>query len=481
MDAAAMERLFQAFTQGDSSTTRRYGGTGLGLTIARRLTEAMNGTIEVTSNPGKGSVFTVTMRLPIVAHGPPVAKPVDLHGLKALIVDDNATNRRILEHYLTAAGMQFESADSAKAGLELARSAAARAAPFDLVVLDYQMPEMDGLGFVQELRADPEIARLPCVVLSSLGDRTGVANASSVAAWIAKPVRQASLLRILGTVAGRTAGRDQLPRSPVVGGTFPGARVLLVEDNVVNQQVARRMLATMGINAELAINGKEAFTYIRTEHFDLVFMDCQMPVMDGYEATDAIREWERTHGGHTPIVAMTANAMAGDRERCLAAGMDDYLAKPIKRDLLTTMLAKWLTPIGDAEVAQPLTAVDVQPSAPALRPMLDEHALLQLRELMQEDFAAVIETYLEDTPRQMAAMEAALTRQDLSALGRGAHSLKSSSRSISAQAVADAAAALESAMVADGTAQAAADRLAELRRCVALTLPALKHVASAPM
>ena len=474
MSAATAERLFHAFTQADSSTTRKYGGTGLGLTIARRLTEAMGGSIQINSEAGKGSTFTVTVPLTILPHSPTAARACNLNGLKALIVDDNATNRRIVEHYLSAAGMQFESAACAPAGLAMARSASASGAPFDMVVLDYQMPEMDGLGFVKELRADPAIARIPCVVLSSLGDRSGVANSSTVAAWIAKPVRQASLLRILATVAGRTAGRDQPLRRVANAASFAGARVLLVEDNAVNQQVARKLLSVFGIEAELAVNGEEALTYIRTEHFDAVFMDCQMPVMDGYEATRAIREWEQKHGGHTTIIAMTANAMAGDRERCLAAGMDDYIAKPIKRDVLAAALTKWLTPIADAETIH-ASALDgsTTPIDPA-QAVLDTDALVQLRELMEAEFSEIIETYLVDTPKQLASMADALSRADAATLSRGAHSLKSSSRSVGARLVADRAARLEATVLLGSSSEAQTSGLAELAAAADLTLQALR-------
>jgi PAS domain S-box-containing protein len=344
MSSEVVGRLFQAFSQADSSTTRRYGGTGLGLTIAKRLVEAMKGTLEVNSKIGEGSTFSAILPLPVAQHATITPVAGGLRGLKALIVDDSATNRLILEHYLTAAGMKHVSAAGALSGLEAARSAAGSGEPFDIVLLDYQMAEVDGLGFISGLRADPAIADIPCVMLSSLGDRGGVPDNSGVAAWLAKPVRQAALRRVLATIVGQTGTRERLTEKRALGQfNFMGARVLLAEDNVVNQMVASRVLQGFGVSTELAANGEEALSLARTEHFDAVLMDCQMPVMDGYEATRAIRDWERaTTGKRVPIIAMTANALSGDRARCISAGMDDHLAKPFKREAVGTALAKWL-------------------------------------------------------------------------------------------------------------------------------------------
>ena len=362
MSQDVVGRLFQAFSQADSSTTRRYGGTGLGLTIAKRLVEAMKGTLEVNSRIGEGSTFSAVLPLPVAQHATIAPVPGGLRGLKALIVDDNATNRLILEHYLTAAGMKHVSAAGALAGLEAVRSAARSGAPFDIVLLDYQMPEVDGLGFISGLRADPAIANIPCVMLSSLGDRGGVPNNTGVAAWLGKPVRQAALRRALATIVGQTGARERLAekRTPEQF-NFTGARVLLAEDNVVNQKVALRVLQGFSVSAELAANGEEALGLAKTEHFDAILMDCQMPVMDGYEATRAIREWERTTGGRrVPIIAMTANALSGDRARCLAAGMDDHVAKPFRRETVGAALGKWLScAVEEANTDEPeVTGVD---------------------------------------------------------------------------------------------------------------------------
>jgi len=347
MTKETLRTLFTVFTQADSSTTRKYGGTGLGLAISKRVVDAMGGYFRVRSRVGQGTTFSVHIPMQPLTIGEP-SEHLLLAGIRCLIVDDNATNRRVLEHYLDREAMVFRSESSARAGLQALRRAAADGVPYDLVLLDYQMPEMDGLGFVRQLRKEAAISATKCIVLSSLGARVAEADEAGVAAWLSKPVRIAHLQRVVSQLAGRE--RDVIAPPAAVHIAFDASsRVLLVEDNPVNQMVARHILQTFGVAVEVAENGAGALAAIQQGHFDVVLMDCQMPVMDGYAASAAVRAWEadathRDDRHRVPIVAMTANALSGDREKCLAAGMDEYLSKPIKRDALAVILARWLTP-----------------------------------------------------------------------------------------------------------------------------------------
>ena len=335
--------IFESFTQADGSTTRRHGGTGLGLTICRQLVTMMYGQIDVASVPGEGSTFRVALTLEKqdgVAPRPGVGRP--LHGVRVLAVDDNATNRLILHQQLRSWGCRPEEAASGPEALAMLR-AAARRDPFALVLLDMHMPEMDGQQVAAQIRADATLAEVPLVLLSSIGGLRGGldgARAMGFDAALTKPVCQATLLETVAGVLGRHAERVGAAPLGDEAPSVASLHVLLVEDNPVNRTVLLTMLAKLGCRTEAVANGRQAVEAVMAAHYDLVLMDVQMPEMDGFEAAAEIRR-RQTGRRRVPIVAVTAHTMPGDRERCLAAGMDDYLAKPVKLEVLAQKLVTW--------------------------------------------------------------------------------------------------------------------------------------------
>ncbi|MBI2512296.1 MAG: response regulator [Opitutae bacterium] len=353
-------RLFQAFTQADNSTTRKYGGTGLGLAIARQLVQIMGGQITVHSEPGHGSNFCFTARFekqlqPHVA-APRPADP-SLFDVRVLVVDDNATNRQILRHQLFAWNMEKDSAADAAEALTVLRAAARAGRPFDLVLIDMQMPVMDGLALARAIKADPALASAHLVILTSLGQLhpPEELRAAGIEAYLIKPIKQSRLYDALVSVLGRAPKETPLPADPatpqpLAPSVLPLGRVLIAEDNSVNQRVALAQLRRLGYTADAVANGREAIDALSQVPYDLVFMDCMMPEMDGYEAARTIRRSEKdgTARWHAPmpIVAMTANALEGDREKCLAAGMDDYVAKPVRITELKAALTRAAKPPG---------------------------------------------------------------------------------------------------------------------------------------
>ncbi|HXN34622.1 MAG TPA: response regulator, partial [Opitutaceae bacterium] len=355
-------RLFQAFTQADSSTTRKFGGTGLGLAISKQLVAMMNGEIGVRSEAGKGSTFWFTARLEKQT-GPAEPAPSiyfrDLFDLRVLVVDDNATNRQILRHQLFAWKMQKGSASNGFEALDLLRAAVKEGKPYELALLDMQMPEMDGMTLARAIKADPAIAATRLIILTSMGNMhtQEELKAAGVDAFLVKPVKQSRLFDCLVNVLGRAAAehvftkpaKDQRPESPSADvAHVQKARILLAEDNIVNQKVALAQLRALGFSADAVANGHEVLSAMKQITYDIILMDCQMPEMDGYEATRLIRQEEKDAGGGlrkpVRIIAMTANAMSGDREKCLSAGMDDYLSKPVRRNELALAMARWNSP-----------------------------------------------------------------------------------------------------------------------------------------
>ena len=334
-------QVFSTYSQVDSSTTRRHGGTGLGLAIARMLTQLMGGEIGVESEKGAGSRFWFTSLFRESEKKADAAVAgASLSGTAVAIIDDNKTNRTILERYLDSWGMRQSSYEGGEPALDAMRAAAAHHTPFDVAIVDMMMPAMDGRDVAAEIRRDPSLRDLIVVLLTSAGHSEQPVPGVDVE--LVKPVRPSQLFDVLQTLL---ASRPE-PVAREDDGTAAqrpehGARVLVVEDNAANLKVAVRMIERLGYRADMAGNGQEAVNVLARLDYDAVLMDCQMPEMDGYEATRRIRRIER---GHTPIIAMTASAMAGDRERCLAAGMDDYISKPIKMHLVAAVLERWLGP-----------------------------------------------------------------------------------------------------------------------------------------
>ncbi|MDH3601134.1 MAG: response regulator [Candidatus Tectomicrobia bacterium] len=377
--------LFQAFTQADSSTTRKYGGTGLGLAICARLAAMFGGEIGVDSVPGQGSTFWFTASLD-KAVGPqpvgPEARPY-IEGLRVLCVDDNGTNRTILELQLQSWSLHVDTRADGPSAIAQLQAAHRQGKPYDLVISDMQMPDMDGLMLARFIKTDPDLASTRLIILSSLGERGQgqAARQAGVDAYLTKPIRQSPLYDSIASVmdAAKKTGHTNLVtrHTHAEAQAAVRAKVLLAEDNPVNQKIALLILKKLGCRADAVANGREAVDALRGISYDLVLMDCQMPDMDGYSATAAIREREALTGDHIPIIAMTANAMTDDRETCLQAGMDDYVSKPVTADHLQEVLLRWTSPSDSSpatlhEEERDLASSVIEPNADDL-----EHSALR--------------------------------------------------------------------------------------------------------
>ncbi len=429
----ARARLFQAFSQVDSSTTRRFGGTGLGLAISRQLVELMGGAIGIESTPGQGSTFWFTTQLDPVTHQQDPEQK-ELQGLRVLIVDDNQTNRTILEHQLGSWGITSTSASGGSMALDQLR-AAANGTPFALAILDMHMPDMDGLMLAKEIRADPAFADTRLVLLTSGGPRGQSQETleAGILACLTKPVRSSQLYDALVTAMGTSDSSVEfvLPREePEPRTAGGGPRLLVAEDNAVNQRVAVRMLEKLGYQADVVTNGQEALDALDRISYPLVLMDCQMPELDGYEATGLIRKREGT-GRHTLIIAMTAGAMEGDRERCLAAGMDDYLSKPVRPEQLQAALARWLPVDQGAPETAPAVVVEDVLVEDGQRSSADPLTLAKLGDPAlggdPKYLSELIDLFKEESSRHLGLLQRATAIRNGRSLFQSAHALKGSS------------------------------------------------------
>ncbi|SPP65174.1 hybrid sensor histidine kinase/response regulator [Nitrospira lenta] len=452
-------KLFQPFVQADSSMSRRYGGTGLGLSISKQLIELMGGQIGVKSAPERGSTFWCTARFPKQSSSVLAILPLaDLQGHRVLIVDDNESNRLILHHLVSGWGMQDVLAEDAASALARIEDAAQRGTPFDCAIVDIVMPGKDGLQLAAELQRLPSAATLRIVVMTSLLQRGHAERARKVGAkgYLTKPVRHDELRDCLRTVLGMAPASAETPQADeavprlvtrhTLAELSTRRRVLVVEDNSVNQKLAVRMLEKLGYRPDLVENGQEALTALDAGGYDAVLMDCQMPIMDGFEATAAIRRQEAagkrySSAGHLPIIAVTANAMQGDRERCLASGMDAYLAKPIKLEDLRVTLARWIQSPASAESDK--NAVQSAGPLSEGRAIFDPSQMLQNIGGDQDLLLQLVDLFLERQADMMSQIRQALSLGDAVTVERAAHTLKGTAGNLCAPEVVLAAGRLE--------------------------------------
>ena len=436
-------QLFKPFAQADSSTTRKYGGTGLGLAIVKKLIDMMGGEIGIESTPGEGSTFWFIITLPITKQ-PEALPQANLHGTHALIVDDNEVNLRLLTEQLTKFGMTLDTSNSGNSALKKLKQQINSDTNYDIIILDYMMPEMDGETLACTIRELPNYQSTPLVLLTSNAQHGDASHFASIGfnAFLTKPVKLITLQRTLEAALGlqlEDRKHDIITRhninenqkKPVNNIRFKG-RILLAEDDVTNQRVAFSVLQKLGLDADIANNGREAVEMITQQQYDLVLMDCRMPEMDGFEATRSIRQMEAFHA--IPIVALTANVFAADQQQCLDAGMNDFLGKPFKRDELAEKLSQWLkyttNEPATPEIATSTTTLITD------NPAIDSQKLDELRESMGSLFDELIPGFINDTNSKFDRIHRYLNEGNFGELLMLAHSIKGSSLNIGASQLA---------------------------------------------
>jgi CheY-like chemotaxis protein/HPt (histidine-containing phosphotransfer) domain-containing protein len=462
IEADRLDRLFRSFSQMDASTTRKYGGTGLGLAISQRLVELMGGTIGVDSVLGQGTTFWFTLPLRYqrsAQPSPDISGIPGLPGVRVIIVDDNPVNRQVLQAQLEGWGISSESAASGLQTLDRLLEALRQGNPFRIALLDHQMPGMDGLELAQAIRDNPKLSGTALVMLTSLESDLDQQHyqALGISRSLTKPIRQSALLDALMDALHLSREQPGQPSRPPTPPTTSAPslphdlRILLAEDNETNQMVVEEILHNEGLQCDIAANGVEAVSLATSRYYDLILMDCQMPEMDGYTATQHIRSHEKgSSAAHVAVIALTASATTTDRDECLAAGMDDYLTKPIVPERLVQMIEKWALPgrqsLEPSTRKSPLQTKETgrSPGFSAAAPF-DYGAALARCAGNAVLVRQIVEMFIERTPQELDELEESVARSDAAAVSANAHRLKGGAATLSAEPLSVAAAALEEA------------------------------------